>query len=217
MKIRAGLARSPDNWKGRRSLGIFFLAAGQREQGINLLVEGFQNRYPGREAVELVFTAILAGESYEKALELMDSCLAQTGTGIDRDRDWLQDQKCQILMIAERYEEALAWISQQTRMSEVRFESEVVALIELGRFTEARTALDTWAQGSGMLGGSRRLEVRLAREEGDVVAMREALEEIQKIPPVSPKRRFWAVSPLKGRKPANQPSALLQLRGQLRS
>lgn len=193
IKIKSGLARSPENWTGRRNLGVFYFAAGQREQGLNLLIQGFDNRYLGREAMQLVLSSALLGEDFEKALQLVDSCLAQSGTVVDRDREWLVDQKCRVLMIAERHEEALAWVEEQSDMSEVRHESKVVALIELGRFPEARSALKSWEQGSGTLGGARRLAVRLAREEGDVTAMREALEEMREMAPLDPQPRVYAI------------------------
>lgn len=184
LRIRAGLTRSPDNWKGRRNLGMFYLAAGQRQQGLDLLADGFTHRYQGRDAMAMFLSAALAGESYERALGALDDSLQQSGRAVARDRAWLVDQKCRVLMAAERYEDALAWIAEEEQMSEVRHESKVVALIELGRYAEAHEAMADWAQGSGSLGGVRRIAVRLAREENDLALMRATLTEIRERAPL---------------------------------
>mgnify|MGYP000403918350 CR=1 FL=1 len=179
LKIKAGLDRAPHYWKGRRSLGIFYVLAGQREQGIRTLIDGFETIYPGRDAVELVLRLALAGENYPAAIAVVDQALGLPGAAVERDREFLVDQKSRVLTMAGRYEENLAWLAQLSRLTDVRHESKVVALIELGRYDEAREALAAWQEGSGVWGGVRRMTVRLEREAGDLDAMRAALAEMK--------------------------------------
>lgn len=177
LKIKAGLDRAPHYWKGRRSLGIFYVLAGQREQGIRTLIDGFETIYPGRDAVELVLRLALAGENYPAAIVVVDQALGLPGAAVERDREFLVDQKSRVLTMAGRYEENLAWLAQLSRLTDVRHESKVVAFIELGRYDEAREALAGWQEGSGVWGGVRRMTVRLEREAGDLDAMRAPLAE----------------------------------------
>lgn len=193
LKLKTGLAHSPGNWKGRRNLGLFYIAAGQRPQGLKLLVEGFTPQYQGRDAMQLVMQTTLAARSYDLALAALETSLAHRGGAVERDRDWLVDQKCRVLMMAQRYEEALDWINGASRMTEIRFESKAVALIELDRFDEAREILAKWGEGSGVMGGVQRISVRLEREAGDVAAMREALREMVERNPLDPSPRVYAV------------------------
>ncbi|GAB5559599.1 MAG: hypothetical protein SynsKO_12460 [Synoicihabitans sp.] len=192
-QIRAGLARSPDNWKGRQNLALFLVAAGRTDQGIDLLIEGFELRYQGREAMELLVKLCMQGEAIDPLLGALDQSIAHTSPAAVRDRDWLIDQKCRVLMLANRHADTLAWVDEQEGMTEVRHESRVVALIELGQFDEAKEALTAWAKGSGALGGVRRLEVRLARERGDLAAMREALAQMRDSSPTLPEPWIYSI------------------------
>ncbi|MBT5901754.1 MAG: hypothetical protein HOH58_06565 [Opitutaceae bacterium] len=192
LKLKTGLAHSPNNWRGRRSLGLFYLAAGQRPRGLTLLVEGFTLQYQGRDAMQLALQATLAARNYDLALAALDVSLEHSGGAVDRDREWLVDQKCRVLMQAKQYEDALAWIDGASRNSEIRFESKAVALIELGRFDEARDVLAEWGKGSGVMGGVQRISVRLEREAGDLTAMRESLRQMADRAPLDPSPRVYA-------------------------
>ncbi|MDB4385589.1 hypothetical protein N9Z12_06045, partial [Opitutaceae bacterium] len=193
LKLKTGLAHSPGNWKGRRNLGLFYLAAGQRPQGLKLLVAGFTHQYQGRDAMQLVMQTSLAAKNYDLALEVLETSLTHSGGAVERERDWLVDQKCRVLMMAQRYEDALEWIDGVSRMTEIRFESKAVALIESGQFDEARDVLAKWGEGSGVMGGVQRILVRLEREAGDVAAMRVALAEMAERNPLDPSPRIYAV------------------------
>ena len=193
LKLQTGLAHSPGNWRGRRNLGLFYLAADRRPQGLQLLVDGFTPQYQGRDAMELVMQTTLAAKSYDLALAALETSLTHRGGAVERDREWLVDQKCCVLMMAQRYEDALDWIDGASRMTEIRFESKAVALIELNRFDEARDVLDKWGEGSGVMGGVQRISVRLAREAGDVAAMRAVLREMVERNPLDPAPRVYAV------------------------
>jgi tetratricopeptide (TPR) repeat protein len=179
MKIQAGLVRAPYAWKGRRNLGMFFLAAGQRERSLTTLRAGFEGMYPGRDAVELVIQIALMGEDFDFALSLIDQTAEGLSPAIERDRDWLANQKARVLILAKRFEACLAWIEETEILTDVLHESKVLSLIELKRFDEARAALAIWGQGSGVLGGVRRLTVRLEREAGEITAMRAALDKMR--------------------------------------
>lgn len=193
LKLHAGLARAPHHWRGRRNLGLFYMAAGQRQRGLNTLLDGLDHHYPGRDAVQLIMQLGVAGENFDVALVAVEKALALDSGAVSRDREWLIDQKCRILMVAERYEEALDWIAQQERITELRHESRTVALMELQRHDEARESLATWEQGSGILGGVRRLKVRLEREVGDVMAMRATLAEMRNRAATNPQPWVYSI------------------------
>ncbi len=186
LKIQAGLAQSPENWRGRRNLAMVYVAAGKRETGLKLLIEAFDHRYQGREVLEFVTNLCLQGEDFDVLLEVLDTSLASSGAAVDRDCNWLIDQKCRVLMMAERHLDTLAWIDAQAEMTEVRHESKVVSLIELSRYDEAEQALQEWSNGSGALGGVRRLSIRLARERGNIAKMRSELTKMQDNAPLDP-------------------------------
>lgn len=193
LKIEAGLARAPHHWTGRRSLGLFYVAAGRRDLGIGLMMEGLRLHYPGRDAVELLIQLGVLGDDFDTALDAVETASALPGRAVARDKDWLIDQKCRLLMVGERYEEALAWISDQEKMTDLRHESRTVALLELGRYDKARVALADWGEGSGVLGGVRRIGVRLERETGNYEAMREILDEMRRRAPASPQPWVYTV------------------------
>ncbi|MCC5025265.1 MAG: hypothetical protein J6386_21880 [Candidatus Synoicihabitans palmerolidicus] len=163
VKIQAGLQRSPDNRSGRERLGMFYIMTNKRTRGLKLLAEGISRFYPGRESREQFLKAALAGEDFDTALDAVDVALTHTGGAVDRDRDrdwdWLIDQKARLLLVARRFEAALAWVNAQSSSTELRHESRVVALMEMKRFEEAHEAMDTWREGSGVMGGSHRLLV----------------------------------------------------------
>ena len=204
LKIQAGLARAPHYGKARRNLGLFFLAAGHRQRSLSTLIGGFEGFYPGRDSVELIMQIALSGEDYTTVVDLLDHVLATSGAAVERDREWLVDQKSRVLILAQRYAENLAWIAAQTTMTDVRHESKVVSLIELRRFDEARTALADWEQGSGVLGGVRRLMVRLERETGNLASMRTALAGMRDRASESPGPWIYSVVQ---ESLANQPAA----------
>ena len=193
LKIQAGLALAPHHWKGRRNLGMFFLAAGQRQRSLATLIDGFDDLYPGRDAVEIVMQVALAGEDYASVLALLDKIWEMSGSAVDRDREWLADQKSRMFVLSQRYEENLAWIAEREVMTDVRHESKVVSLIELKRFDDSRQALVDWGQDSGVLGGVRRLTVRLEREVGDVQAMRAALAEMRERSPLNAEPWIYSI------------------------
>ena len=194
LRIRAGLAKSPDNRRGRERLARFYVAAGQRERGLNLLVEGMQRSFPGREQLETFLNLCLAGEDYGTALRGLEACLAHQSGAVERERVWLADQKTRVLMGAERFPEALDWIDQQESLTELTHESRVVALVQLQRFEEARAALADWEEGSGSVsGGSLRVAVRLARDEGRVDEMQHLLGRLRQRSLTDPSPWIYAV------------------------
>jgi len=193
LKIEAGLTRAPHHWKGRRSLGLFYIAAGRRDLGVNLMMDGLRRHYPGRDAVELLLQLGVSGEDFASALQVVEIALELPGSAVARDRDWLIDQKCRLFMVAGQFELALAWIAEQEAMTDLRHESRTVALIELKRYDEARVALKEWGQGSGVLGGVRRIGVRLERETGNLEAMRKTLTEMRRRDPTSPQPWIYTV------------------------
>ena len=195
LKIQAGLAKSPDNRRGRERLGYFYIAAGQRERGLELLLEGIERSFPGREMVETFVNICLAGEDFDLALQALEAGLTQTSAVAQREHQWMVEQKTRVLMVAERYEEALAWVDAQPSMSDVMHESRAVALLSLQRFDEARAALGAWSDEAtgAAASGALRIGVRLARETGDLVEMRALLKRIQERSPTDPNAWIYAV------------------------
>lgn len=183
--LEAGLARAPHYWKGRRSLGLFYFAAGHSDRGAKTLLAGFETYYPGRDALDLVMQLALRAEDYATALSALEKSLTLTGPAVDRDREWIIDQKARVLLLAGEPEACLAWLGTQPELNGLRHETKVVALIQTGDLPAAREALAAWGEGSGTLGGVRRLTVRLEREAGDLAAMRTALAEMRSHSPQS--------------------------------
>ena len=194
LKIQAGLARSPDHRNGREKLALFYVAAGQRERGLQLMLEGIERAYPGREQVETFLRICLTGEDYGTALKGLDASLAGASGAVDRDRVWLIEQKARALMVSERFEEAVGWVNRQDAPTEVLRESRVVSLIELERYDEAAAALTDWeaVQGKGG-GGTLRIGVRLARERKDFEAMRSLLAVMCERSPRDPNPWIYSV------------------------
>ncbi|WP_221030075.1 hypothetical protein [Actomonas aquatica] len=194
LKLEAGLARSPDHRRGREKLAMFYVAAGQRERGLRLMVDGIKRAYPGRENVELLLNLCFAGEDYDIALEAINLSLDQKGAAVEREHAWLVEQKGRLLIVAKRYEEALAWIDDAGFQSFPLREMRVVALLGLERYDEADAALTAWDQVQGANAGeTHSLRVRVARERGDLAEMRRYLNLMRERTGTQPTAWIYAV------------------------
>ena len=193
LRLQAGLSRSPDNRHGREQLAAFYLAAGQRERGLNLILEGIERSYPGLETMKRFYTVAATGEDFETALAGLDVALASDGPAASRDRVWLVEQKARVLLAMQRWDELTAWVEQNEVRTAMLQETHVVALIEKRDFEKATTALDAWLDAGGVEDAVRRLRVRLAREQRDMPTMRAELKVMRELAATSPKPWVYAV------------------------
>lgn len=192
-KIQVGLGSSPNNRQGRRQLGLFFVVVGQRERGLDLLSDGFENYYPGREDLELLARLSVEGDDFNRAIRVIEKSLNHSGRAVERDRDWIRDQMVRVLMLGKRYEGVLTWINSQDSLSEIMKESRVVSFIELDDFENARMALDEWQKIDGRSSAVQRIRVRLAREERSLEEMRTTLDEMRSLDPTEPQSWVYSV------------------------
>jgi len=193
LKIQAGLGISPHHRQGRRQLGLFFVVVGQRERGLELLSDGFDYSYPGREDLELLLRLAVDGEDFNRAIRVIDKSLTYSGRAVDRDRGWIHDQMVRVLLLAKRYEAILPWIDAQQVPTEIMKESRVISYIELGDFGNARLALEAWQKEDGRSGAVQRIRVRLAREERSLDEMRATLAEMRALEPTAPPSWVYTV------------------------
>lgn len=198
-KLRIGIARYPEEIKGRMVLADLFLAMKARRQAIETYDGGLATRYPGRAYLEAMMRTASQAEDYEWWLRTCDRALELAGEGpsLTDDRRWLVLQKLAALLAADRADEALklAEAEGETNSPSIA-EFRVLALLKAGRAADAVAFLDEWA---GMAEGRRveaqvlRLRVRACREAGDIAGMDRALEEMRAQAPTNPRPYVYAV------------------------
>lgn len=186
LKLQAGLARVPDDRRTRQRLASFYLAMNARPRALSLLEGGLDHGYPGRDYMAFLLLVARSGDDHARAEQAIARALAQTEVAAVRDRPWLEEQRAQGLLDAGRPADALAWVEGLAAPSDLAREVRVLALIELGRAADAEAALQQWRSEAGATEQVLRLGVRVARENGDLVRMRERLEELRRLAPAQP-------------------------------
>ncbi|MCS6242935.1 MAG: hypothetical protein H2172_03625 [Opitutus sp.] len=197
-KLRVGIARNPDEIKGRLVLAELYLAMKASKQAMAVYDGGLQAVYPGRDYVEAMIKVAAQSEDFEWWLRTCDQALAKLSNNpaLAGDRRWLIQEKLRALIAAERPAEALALAeaegeSRNPAISELR----VLALLSAHKPGEAVSFLRDWAERVGPNPDAQilRLQVRASREAGDLAAMGQALETLRQLAPTDPRPYVYGI------------------------
>jgi len=192
--LRAGLTLCPGDLEARQALARFHLLANQRPLAVKVLGEGLAREFPGRSYLAGLFDLAEQGDDNDFVVATADRYLPLlTGDAALIERGWLIGRKFGALLAGQRKPEALEFALAEAP-SEMASEHRVLALIELGRTTEASEYLEAWSQRPGAdFSAVRRLQVRVAREANQPVAMDRALEEMRTLAPSDPAQAVYGV------------------------
>lgn len=197
-KLRVGIARNPDEIKGRLVLAELYLAMKASKQAMAVYDGGLQAGYPGRDYVETMIKLAAQSEDFEWWLRTCDQALAKLSNNpaLAGDHRWLIQEKLRALIAAERPEEALALAeaegeSRNPAISELR----VLALLSAHKPGEAVSFLRDWAEQNGRKPDAQilRLQVRAFREAGDLAAMGQALDTLRQLTPIDPRPYVYGI------------------------
>lgn len=197
-KLRVGIARNPDEIKGRLVLAELYLAMKASKQAMAVYDGGLQTSYPGREYVEAMIKVAAQAEDFEWWLRTCDQALAKISNNpaLAADHRWLIQEKLRALISAERPDEAVALAetegeSRNPAISELR----VLALLSAHKPGEAVSFLRDWAARIGPKPDAQilRLQVRALREAGDLAAMGQALESLRQLSPIDPRPYVYGI------------------------
>lgn len=195
MKLRLGLARYPQALKARLALAEFYYFIQQNERALKVLTEGMDAvpTYPGRRY--LANYLLIAGQGQDYGA-ILDACARYLETPSfqlpEKERDWLVQQKLGALIADGQTQEALA-ILEASPSNPIFNEQRVLVLLELGRTEEAAHYLETWRKTDTGTAQIVRLQVRVARELGQVERMNGFLDELRRLGPADPRNLAYAV------------------------
>ena len=197
-KLRVGIARHPEEIKGRLVLADLFILMKARRQAVEVYDAGLAFGYPGRDYIEAMLKAAEQGEDYAWSLRTCDRALAMVAGDASRseERRWLVRKKLSVLLAAERADEALALaVSEGETGSPAISEFRVIALLKEGRPAEALAFLAAWAGRNGNRPDPQvlRLQVRAFREAGDFAGMEQALESLRVLSPADPRPYAYGI------------------------
>lgn len=197
-KLKAGIARNPDEIEGRLALGEMLNAMKARKQAVEIYDGGLAKRYPGRDYIETMLKVAMNSEDHDWALRTCDRALElvaddANGTG---ERRWLVQRKLSVLLAADRSDEALALVeAADVSGGPSTNEYRTLALLKAGKPREAQAFLESWKRNTGKADARHilRLQVRAHREAGDPAAMDQSLEELRALTPTDPRPYVYAV------------------------
>ncbi len=197
-KLRIGIARYPDEIKGRMVLADIFLAMKARKQAVETYDGGLAARYPGRAYIEAMTRVAAQSEDFTWWLRTCDRALVLVGddAGQADERRWLVRQKLSALLAADRAEEALQLAESEGELhSPMISEFRVLALLKAGRAADAVRFLDEWAaRAEGRVEAQVvRLQVRAYREAGDPAGMERALEALRSLSPTDARPYIYGI------------------------
>ncbi|CAM2775306.1 hypothetical protein [Rariglobus hedericola] len=197
-KLRVGIARNPEEIKGRLVLAEIFLAMKARKQAIEIYDGGLGTQYPGRDYVEAMLKSAAQSENYEWWLRTCDRALALIGNNPAHaaDHRWLIQQKLSALLAADRPAEALVLAEAEGESgSPTISEFRVLALLKEGKPDAALAFLNEWQNraGSRLDPQILRLQARAFREAKDAASMDRALEELRELSPADPRPYVYGI------------------------
>ncbi len=150
--LRLGLADQPAHIQARTALIRFYLAVRLRDQADKLILPAFDHGYPGPEFLSLAFSLYADAELYDdwlhaarRARPLLAS--APAGSSGPTDAAWLEDQTLEALLAANRTEDALLALQNESPSlpDDLRRRWQLRLLIAAQRGDEALAAAHSWA------------------------------------------------------------------------
>lgn len=186
LKLRVGLQRHPDHWRARLHLVEFYLAVGAREQANAMVSTGLEFSYPGRAEFQRFLNLWGSGEEYGLARAAIERTLTHDDRQVETDRDWLREQAAQFGLRQGDSAAVLSWADTRPISDQMAGELRLLALIAEGRADEALAWADEWKAQGGEPGRVARLEVRAAREAGDLTRLEQAWETLRRLTPAQP-------------------------------
>lgn len=193
MKLRVGLQRQPDHWRARLQLVEFYLALGTRDRATALIRAGLERNYPGRVAMQQFLGLWTAGEELTLAREMIDQALGHEGSLIEADRLWLAEQAAILDLRRGETGAVLAWAETRALADPLAGELRVLAWLGDDRPDEALRWIDTWRAAGGDPARVARLEVRAAREAGNLDRLETAWETLRRLTPSRPEPYVYGV------------------------
>lgn len=195
MKLRLGLARYPQALKARLALAEFYFYIQQNDRALTVLLEGMDATtvYPGRRYMTNYLTIASHGQDHGAILDACSRYLDNPAIELgEKERDWLLQQKLSALISDGQAAEALS-ILESVPDSVVFNEQRVLVLVELGRIEDAAEYLNAWRKEAGGTAQILRLQVRVARERGQLEQLNGFLAELRRLHPSDPRSHAYAV------------------------
>lgn len=195
MQLRLGLARYPQALNARLALAEFYYFIQQNDRALKVLAEGMDAvpGYPGRRYLTNFLAIAGQGQDYGA---MLDACTRYLTDGkiqlAAKEHDWLVQQKLAALLADGQALAALAILAASPDNPAFN-EQRVLVLIELGRITEADKYLAAWGETAGATMQILRLQVRVARELGQMERMDALLEGLRRLNPSDPRHLAYAV------------------------
>lgn len=192
--LRLGLERYPRDIRGRLLLAQFYILANQPPQATTILNQGLTDEYPGRAYLDTLMGISEQAGDFNRMAELGTRYLPTVRKdGPARDERWLSGKIFAALSAAGRHDEALRMARAETPGDLAR-EHEVLALLALGRTSDALAVLDQWwAQPKRDQLVVLRLRVRALREARQFDALSAAIAEFRAAAPADPNAAAFGV------------------------
>ena len=197
--LRLSLERHPADAKTRLMVAQTYTALRLMKQARQLLSDGLDHGYPGREYLALGLSlAIDAGQTDER----LDLCLQAhtqlTALAEDqrpaKDLEWLNQETVRALLAAEKRDETLAFIeAHYPDTHPFRREITVIYLIESRRLEDAITLASEWAKETPRAPEPLRLLARALREARHFPELDAALARYQAQDPLKPDALLYAI------------------------
>lgn len=184
--LRAGLARAPENMKGRAALVELLAAFGEPKEAFRVVEEGRRIDPQAEALIQMTLGFFSGTRSWQRMIEFTDEMLAANRRPPldDTLRQRLVNQRADALLQLGRVEEAVNYLAQQPgqpgtpgRRDALRLR--VIGLLRLGRGAEAQALFDAEGGRDAARSGPPHVELAIAKELGDVAGVETALRQLK--------------------------------------
>ncbi len=190
--LRLALAKNPADHAVRLEVARLYAALRLRAQAEQLLHDGIDHGYPGRDYLEFAFLLAADADRPEERVALVRRArgafdASPAGARAAADADWLDRELVKALRAADRADEALDLLKEAVPEDHpLRREHMLLGLLDAGRAEEAVAQAEAWAAAAPRAPEPLRLLVRAQREHGDHAAMDAALARLRALDPARP-------------------------------
>ncbi len=181
-KLRAGVARNPEDAKARLDLARIYVSLRLRPAAERLLFDAFAHRYPGGTFVRDAAALIAEGDNAEQSVAFCEAARsAGERAGVSaEDLRVLEAMRVRALTAAGRLDEAVALARRALQEDDTLVRDVVVRhLLKANAYDEAVREVEAWRAQAGSPPEALRLAVQVYREAGRFVEMREALARLR--------------------------------------